>query len=45
MKAIDEKAAWSALQKEWRNLEPLDKCKIRKLPAGDGVLYLDTGDY
>jgi hypothetical protein len=45
VKAIDEKAAWSALQKEWRSLEPLDKCKVKKLPNGDGVLYFDSGEY
>ena len=45
VRAIDEKAAWSALQKEFPNIEPLEKCKIKKLPSGDGVIYLDTGDY
>jgi len=45
VKAIDEKAAWSALQKEWPSLEPLEKCIVIKLPNGDGVLYFDSGDY
>ena len=45
IKATDEKAAWSALQKVWPNLEPLDKCKVSKLPNGDGVLYFDSGEY
>ena len=45
VKAVDEKAAWLALQKKWPNLEPLGKCKVTKLPNGDGVLYFDSGDY
>lgn len=45
VKAVDENAAWSALQKAYKNLEPIEKCRIKKLPNGDGVLYLDTGDY
>lgn len=45
VKAIDVNAAWSALQKEWPNIEPVDKCKVKKLPDGDGVLYFDSGEY
>jgi hypothetical protein len=45
IRSIDEKAAWSALKKEWPSLEPLEKCHIEELSPGDGILYLDTGDY
>ena len=45
IKAIDEKAAWSALQKAYKYLEPLEKCRVTELQDRDGVIYLDDGDY
>lgn len=45
VRAANEKAAWSALKREHEDLEPLEKCSVKKLPNGDGVLYLDNGDY
>ena len=45
IRAVSEKAAWSALSKKYINLEPIQKCRVKCLSEGDGVLYLDTGDY
>ena len=45
IKAVNEDAAWKALQKKWTNLEPLNKCIIKELQDRDGVIYFDDGDY
>jgi len=45
VKAINEEAAWKALQKKYTNLEPLEKCRVKELQDRDGVIYFYDGDY
>jgi len=45
IKAINEEAAYKALKKEWPNVEPLKKCRVKELQDRDGIIYFDNGDY
>ena len=45
VRATSKEAAWKSLQKQWVNLEPLDKCRVTELQDRDGVIYFDNGDY
>jgi len=45
VKAVSKNAAWKALQKKWKSLPPLERCRIAELQDRDGVIYFDNGDY